>query len=77
MPMTVDQLVAEALNLPTEARAELADRLVETLDAGDLTELDKAWAAEARRRADELISGKVQGIPGEEVFAETRRILGE
>ena len=77
MPMTVDQLVAEALNLPTEARVELADRLVETLDAGDLTELDKAWAAEARRRADELISGKVQGIPGEEVFAETRRILGE
>jgi putative addiction module component (TIGR02574 family) len=77
MPMTVDQLVAEALNLPTEARVELAERLALSMDAGELTEIDKRWAAEARRRADELISGKVQGIPGEQVFAEARRILGE
>lgn len=77
MPMTVDQLVAEALNLPVKAREELAERIGESLDVGALNEMDKAWATEARRRADELISGKVQGIPGEMVFAETRRILGE
>ena len=77
MPMTVEQITAEALNLPTEVRAELVERLATSLDTAELTEIDKRWAAEAKRRGDELLSGQVQGIPGEEVFAETRRILGE
>ncbi len=77
MPMTVDQLAAEALNLPPEARAELAERLALSLDTAELTEIDRRWAAEARRRGDELVSGQVQGIPGEQVFAEARQILGE
>ncbi len=74
MPMTVDQITAEALNLPTEARAELVERLATSLDTAELTEIDKRWAAEAKRRGDELLSGQVQGIPGEEVFAEARRL---
>jgi hypothetical protein len=32
MSMTVEQIVDEALGLPSEARALLADRLVESLD---------------------------------------------
>jgi putative addiction module component (TIGR02574 family) len=71
--MTLDQLAAEALNLPREERAELADRLFESLDTGELTATDKLWASEAKRRADELLSGQVQGLPGEEVLAEARR----
>jgi len=30
---------------------------------------DKKWAAKANRRLAELRSGKVQAIPGDEVFA--------
>ena len=74
MPMTVGQLAAEALNLPAEARAELAERLAISLDSAELTEIDRRWAAEAKRRADELLSGQVQGIPGEQALAEARRI---
>ena len=77
MPMTVDQLVAEALNLPTEARAELTERLAISMDAGELTRIDQLWATESRRRLDEILQGKVETIPGDEVFAETRHILGE
>jgi putative addiction module component (TIGR02574 family) len=77
MPMTAEQIVAEALRLPVEDRATVIDRLSESLDSAPLNEMNKLWASEARRRADELISGKVQGIPGEQVFAEARRILGE
>ncbi len=33
MPMTIDQLAKEALSLPSDERALLADRLVESLDA--------------------------------------------
>ncbi len=77
MPMTAEQIVAEALRLPIEERATVIDRLSESLDSAPLNEMDKVWATEAKRRADELLSGKVQGIPGERVFAEARRILGE
>ena len=77
MPMTAEQIVAEALRLPVEERATVIDRLSESLDSAPLNEMDKLWASEAKRRADELISGKVHGIPGEQVFAEARRILGE
>ena len=73
MPMTAEQIVAEALRLPVEDRATVIDRLSESLDSGPLNEMDKLWASEAKRRADDLISGKVQGIPGEEVLAEARR----
>jgi hypothetical protein len=35
MSMTVEQIVDEALGLPSEARALLADRLVESLDPAE------------------------------------------
>jgi putative addiction module component (TIGR02574 family) len=77
MPMTAEQIVAEALRLPPKERAAVIDQLSESLDAAPLTEMEKLWATEARRRADELLSGKVKGIPREEVFAEVRRSLGQ
>jgi len=33
--MTVEQIATEALSLPTEDRAALAERLVESLDAAE------------------------------------------
>lgn len=35
MSLTVEQIAEEALSLPSEARALLADRLVESLDPRD------------------------------------------
>jgi putative addiction module component (TIGR02574 family) len=35
--------------------------------------VDEAWAVEAQRRLEEIRSGKVQGIPGDQVMAELRR----
>ena len=35
-----------------------------------------AWLALARRRLDELRSGKVQAVPGEEVFERIRNRFG-
>jgi putative addiction module component (TIGR02574 family) len=77
MPMTVEQIAAEAMHLPTEARAQLADRLVESLDAAELNRIDRLWSAEARRRLDEIIQGKVETIPGDEALARARRVAGE
>ena len=69
MPMTTDQIAKEALAL-------LADRLVESLDAAEANRIDKLWAAEAKRRRDEVRQGLVQTIPGDDALARVRRSLG-
>ncbi len=74
--MTIDQIAAAALSLPSEERALLADRLVESLDAAEANRLDRLWAAEAKRRRDEVRQGSVQTIPGDEALARVRRSLG-
>ncbi|MFA6287657.1 MAG: addiction module protein [Opitutaceae bacterium] len=37
---------------------------------------EEVWAVEVDRRLEEIRSGKVQGIPGEQVMAELRRRYG-
>ena len=74
--MTIDQIEKEALALSSEARALLADRLVESLDAADASRIDQLWAVEAKRRRDEVRHGLVKTIPGDEALARVRRSLG-
>jgi putative addiction module component (TIGR02574 family) len=76
MNMTVEQIVDEALGLPSEARALLADRLVESLDPAEDGYVRQLWVAEALRRRDEVRSGRVQAIPAEQALAQVRRALG-
>jgi len=75
MSTTVEQLAEQAMNLPGESRARLADLLVESLDAEALTQIDRLWLSEAKRRRDEVRSGKVKTIPGEEALRSVRDSL--
>ena len=75
MSRTVEQIVQEALTLPSEARALLADRLVESLDPAQEGDSHQLWAKEALRRRDDVRSGKVQTIPGDEAFVRVRRAV--
>jgi putative addiction module component (TIGR02574 family) len=77
MALSVDQIAREVSALPREARAELADRLVEILDPVDWLPLQEAWGAEAIRRRDDVRDGRVLPISGEEAFSRVRRALGE
>lgn len=76
MPMTIEQIAEEALALPSEQRALLADRLVESLEAAEENRIDRLWITEAKRRRDEVRQGLVQTIPGDEAMARVRRSLG-
>ena len=76
MPLTLDQVADEAMQLPPASRALLAERMVESLAVGERDEIERAWAAEAIRRRDDVRSGSVQPVPGEEVLAEVRRAVG-
>ena len=75
MSLTIDQITTEAMHLPISSRAELAEKLVESLEFSEDGDIQQAWAAEAVRRREEVRSGEVKTIPGEEVLAEVRRML--
>lgn len=75
MNTTVEQLAEQAMNLPAESRAKLADLLVESLDFDELGRIEHMWAAEAKRRRDEVRSGKVKPIPGPEGLRKVRDTL--
>ncbi len=75
MSMTVEQIAEAALSLPSEARALLADRLVESLDPAEDGYIRQLWAAEALRRRDDVRSGRVKTIPGDEALARVRRAV--
>ena len=77
MELSLEELSEQVLRLPRESRALLADRIAESLDSAELEEIEHLWALEACRRLEEIDSGKVKAIQGEEVLAEIRRITGE
>ena len=71
----MENLTEEALALPADARALLADRLVESLDPLTDDEVRALWAAEAIRRRDEVRSGTVQTIAGDTAAERIRALL--
>lgn len=72
---SIEQLTEEILALPGAARALLADKLVESLEFDPDPMVQAAWIAEAKHRRDEVRSGSVQPIAGEEALAHIRRLL--
>jgi putative addiction module component (TIGR02574 family) len=73
MDAHVERLAAEALTLPIADRAELAHRLIQSLDEAEQAEAAVAGHAEALRRLDEIDRGVVQPISADELFARVRR----
>ncbi len=76
MSMTVEQIVAEARQLPRDLVAELFDRIGLELHGGIDPSVEAAWGQEALRRLAEIDSGQVQSIPGDEVMARMRKLIG-
>ena len=73
MSRRVEDIADEALSLPSEARALLADRLVESLDPAEDGLIHQIWATEAQRRLQELRTGQVVGIPGDRAMAQLQQ----
>jgi ABC-type phosphate/phosphonate transport system permease subunit len=75
MGISVEQIAEEALALPSEARALLADRLVESLDPLEDGYVRQLWSVEAHKRREEIINGLVKPVPGPEVLAQVRKAV--
>ena len=75
MATSIEQLVTQAMELPGESRARLAELLVESLEADDIGPIEKAWLAEAKRRRDDVRTGRVEPIAGEDALLDVRNSI--
>ena len=76
MPKNVAELEREALLLPENDRARLAERLLQTLAPGEDVNAEEEWLAEAERRYREYREGKMTARSTEEVLKDARNKLG-
>jgi putative addiction module component (TIGR02574 family) len=63
MSRDAGEILKEALTLPSETRAALADSLWDSLDREVDADAEEAWRKEIQRRLTELDSGAVAAIP--------------
>ncbi len=75
MSLTFEQIMEEALSLSADSRALLADRLVESLDPVEDERIRDLWVNEARRRLDDVRSGRVKTIPADQALERVRRAI--
>jgi putative addiction module component (TIGR02574 family) len=67
------RILSEVLALPVDERAELVDRILDSLgETPDKERLEK-WAAETESRLDAIDRGELKTRPGEEVLADLQR----
>ncbi len=76
---TSAKVLAEALELPRDQRADLALQLLHSLDdeppAGDATEISAAWAVEIERRIAAREAGEATARPLHEAIDDIRAKL--
>ena len=73
MAITVTSIYEEALNLSGDSRVALAERLLESVSPDPKT--FEAQLATANRRAVEMETGAVLGIPGPQALQQVREAI--
>ncbi len=68
--MSVTEIQKQALELPAEERALLADQLMQSLEDPEIL---KAWAAESEDRWAAFKRGEITARDGDEALAELRQ----
>lgn len=81
--LTWEELLEQALRLPSDEQEQIARALYENLadqddedDDEDPAEVEAAWAEEIGRRVEEIRNGTVETIPADVVMAELRARFG-
>ena len=72
MSLQTAELISIARDMPLEARAEIVDSLLESMQPID-ARIDALWKSEVERRIARYEAGESKLIPGEEVFARIQK----
>jgi putative addiction module component (TIGR02574 family) len=70
--MSVEDILHQAMELPTDERTRLATLLMESIEAAEEGDVEEAWTDELTRRLDDHEHGRSQAVPATAVFAEAR-----
>jgi len=65
--LSKQELFDEVLSLPVEDRSYLIDLILKSMNPIN-SDIDRRWIEISRKRLNELSTGKINGIPGDEVF---------
>lgn len=77
MARPLEELNQELLSLPRKERADLALRLIRSLDEGAEEDVDAYWKKELVRRGRQIETGEAELIPAEEVFRKVHERLSK
>ncbi len=72
MARKLEEIESELLKLDRHARAALAKKLLESLDALSDAEYEELWIEEAEARYHDFKVGKTTAVDGDKVFARAR-----
>lgn len=75
MASALAELEEKVRTLSQSDKAALIRVLIGELDGPPEPGVEQAWIAEAKRRHQELLDGRVKGVPGEQVFENIRALL--
>ena len=76
MQTNMENTISAALALPTQARALLAEKLIESLDSEPSADLSAEWRQEVSRRCREVDEGLVELRDAKAVFDRAYSDLG-
>ena len=74
MTSKVRTLAETVVLLPPKDRTYLEEQLLASLED---EHLDQQWIAEAKRRRDEVRSGRLKPVPADEVYLRIDSLLGK
>ncbi len=75
MAINLDQIYEEAMSLPDESKAVLAERIVEYLVTHVNSDIELLQVDIVKKRRDEMRQKKVKPIDGPHALAKARRII--
>ncbi|MBX7246957.1 MAG: addiction module protein [Candidatus Sumerlaeaceae bacterium] len=75
MSKQMDQISLQLLSLPAQVRAELASRLIASLDDDAEENVEALWVAESQRRLEDYRADKTQARSLDEVMDSLRSLL--
>jgi putative addiction module component (TIGR02574 family) len=73
MPVAAKKILDEVLQLPADARVNLVEKLLNSLNLPTQPEIDQLWAEEAEKRIAQIDRGEVKLVPGRKVFSNIRK----
>lgn len=74
--MQTKELVKAVLRLPAKEKAKLSYKLLESIDAENITDIDELWQKEVEERYEQITSGKAKTKRAELVIREAKSKYG-